>query len=360
MCGGNGVNNCACGFCGGLSPRVRGKRLTRPFPATRRGSIPACAGETHLGTNPRGHQQVYPRVCGGNRVGATHPQYPQGLSPRVRGKRAPKARVTAGRRSIPACAGETHRRTAKSQEHRVYPRVCGGNASVQSAARPANGLSPRVRGKPCSSASRYGTPRSIPACAGETCCWPVAQWSARVYPRVCGGNNELGLQLRHLRGLSPRVRGKRRWPAWGACQTRSIPACAGETETECETDDHRKVYPRVCGGNRLFPEFPQAGHGLSPRVRGKPAAAIMLMASWGSIPACAGETSVNSKRFNAVPVYPRVCGGNCGNAPPPSPPGGLSPRVRGKRWYAPPPPPASRSIPACAGETSPAADSSEP
>ena len=50
--------------------------------------------------------------------------------------------------------------------------------------------------------------------------------------------------------------------------------------------------------------------GLSPRVRGKLAAAGMAAAADGSIPACAGETSVWREILPGSEVYPRVCGGN--------------------------------------------------
>ena len=70
---------------------------------------------------------------------------------------------------------------------RVYPRPCGGTDDIEISARPDEGLSPPVRGNPASSAMTYSIYGSIPARAGE----PEHRWHAprysRVYPRPCGG-----------------------------------------------------------------------------------------------------------------------------------------------------------------------------
>ena len=90
--------------------------------------------------------------------------------------------------------------------------------------------------------------------------------------------------------------------------------------------------------------------GLSPRVRGNPLRACAARRGLGSIPACAGEPTPASARPPRARVYPRVCGGTEGLLAVYVPDGGLSPRVRGNRID-----PAGiscvpRSIPACAGE----------
>ena len=73
-----------------------------------------------------------------------------------------------------------------------------------------------------------------------------------------------------MRGLSPRVRGKRALGMALSALEGSIPACAGETPA-----------------GRPAPSW---ATGLSPRVRGKRALSVALSALEGSIPACAGET----------------------------------------------------------------------
>ena len=70
------------------------------------GSIPACAGEPVTGRRCRIAEGVYPRVCGGTASGKVVCSSQKGLSPRVRGNRAPDSATAQSIRSIPACAGE--------------------------------------------------------------------------------------------------------------------------------------------------------------------------------------------------------------------------------------------------------------
>ena len=51
----------------------------------------------------------------------------------------------------------------------------------------------------------------------------------------------------------------------------------------------RWVYPRVCGGTEEIEIRFSNAKGLSPRVRGNPGGANLIFAPEGSIPACAGE-----------------------------------------------------------------------
>ena len=135
---------------------------------------------------------------------------------------------------------------------------------------------------------------------------------------------------RRQSGLSPRVRGNLGRRRDDEVNGGSIPACAGEPCISRTPGKATPVYPRVCGGTRFVDECP----GLHR----------------GSIPACAGEPVPATPPANSKRVYPRVCGGTAEAVISRSPPGGLSPRVRGNldeygfalRQV--------RSIPACAGE----------
>ena len=171
-------------------------------------------------------------------------------------------------RSIPACAGEPACSLAAFCRRRVYPRVCGGTVCRAVAVHGGHGLSPRVRGNP------------------------------RFIPRLRGGA-----------GLSPRVRGNPPLCWFGGVPNRSIPACAGEPTSLSCREYRATVYPRVCGGtsSARIPSFPTAG--LSPRVRGNPAAPPAARRYSRSIPACAGEPPAYSSPCQWRSVYPRVCGG---------------------------------------------------
>ena len=171
----------------GLSPRVRGSRHARPSAGIRAGSIPACAGEPAMPSALEGDRWVYPRVCGGAPSGTTHPANRDGLSPRVRGSPVQEQQAVRQWRSIPACAGEPGWLHAAAGYTRVYPRVCGGAETQDSACFTTSGLSPRVRGSHTVETMIVTKARSIPACAGEPLSLRMVVVCLRVYPRVCGG-----------------------------------------------------------------------------------------------------------------------------------------------------------------------------
>ncbi len=90
------------------------------------GSIPAGAGEPGPIISVTSLGWVYPRGCGGakNRLGITEPV--PGLSPRVRGSPAFGKGHDAATGSIPAGAGEPLSPPHASPSVTVYPRGCGG------------------------------------------------------------------------------------------------------------------------------------------------------------------------------------------------------------------------------------------
>ena len=167
--------------------------------------------------------------------------------------------------------------------------------------------------------------QSIPAAAGEPRGSRPSAAARAVYPRACGGTTNNNYSLAAQDGLSPRPRGNRRRNRRGGFRPRSIPAPAGA--------------PPV---------------GLSPRLRGNRVLGADGLDLRGSIPAPAGEPGVSGPRSVAVPVYPRACGGT-GNGPCESVISyGLSPRLRGNLHHADKVTPEVRSIPAPAGEPTPA------
>ena len=350
VCGGTPGVDRRAGAAAGLSPRVRGNHTRQGERDTRRGSIPACAGEPRRGMGGRRLCAVYPRVCGGTGSRRRTMEPIGGLSPRVRGNPDDAAEWFWSQRSIPACAGEPHRPPACQSLAGVYPRVCGGTGSRRRTMEPIGGLSPRVRGNPDDAAEWFWSQRSIPACAGEPHRPPACQSLAGVYPRVCGGTR-LSLVHWHVRrGLSPRVRGNPSPTSPSMSYSRSIPACAGEPRCGLRRTLSSRVYPRVCGGTIYLLEPPIKIIGLSPRVRGNLRRAVNRFAHHRSIPACAGEPAASLAAAGVVKVYPRVCGGTGRLGLATRNDRGLSPRVRGNQYTTSIPQPQTGSIPACAGE----------
>ena len=233
---------------GGLSPRVRGNRQRGHERPRYMRSIPACAGEPVAPVYPATRYRVYPRVCGGTWSKYSSGTTWRGLSPRVRGNRVTTTEGPGREGSIPACAGEPDCGRATSMAFRVYPRVCGGTRWSLFCPPLSWGLSPRVRGNPLISISLFGGRRSIPACAGEPALPCLGRCLYWVYPRVCGGTPRWTISASRCEGLSPRVRGNRRGPLVAVVGLRSIPACAGEPSASPAARGSRGVYPRVCGG----------------------------------------------------------------------------------------------------------------
>ena len=160
-------------FCG-LSPLARGKRRVAKRRILQVGPIPAGAGETAARRDQSQTCRAYPRWRGGNTC--THPDAPTrwGLSPLARGKLQVAEHFHSRRGPIPAGAGETTCGMASSRASRAYPRWRGGNVVSVNTAIQQQGLSPLARGKQGSVRPGELASGPIPAGAGETfdnCRW---------------------------------------------------------------------------------------------------------------------------------------------------------------------------------------------
>ena len=255
------------------------------------GSIPACAGEPYAHSRETASiAGLSPRVRGSRHV-QERTRGAVGSIPRVRGSRASWVRVGCDTGSIPACAGEPCRPSSEQRPQRVYPRVCGGASALTAPANSIWGLSPRVRGSLHRVIGGAQVAGSIPACAGEPTTNDDQDVLHGVYPRVCGGAEGEAVMMSIWKGLSPRVRGSRAYALLGPITTGSIPACAGEPLTAIGARSCSRVYPRVCGGATFGLSDFTPTDGLSPRVRGSHGIDASADGNDGSIPACAGEPS---------------------------------------------------------------------
>ena len=170
---------------------------------------------------------------------------------------------------------------------------------------------------------------------------------------MCGGTGLGVWRGCPTRGLSPRVRGNPGRPRRRPGGDGSIPACAGEPRRRPRGTAATRVYPRVCGGTGIWIVPLAAACGLSPRVRGNPEFPAPRRRPGGSIPACAGEPSPARCAARQRRVYPRVCGGTHDYVARLTDAEGLSPRVRGNPADVGARRPKGGSIPACAGEPRP-------
>ncbi len=293
------------------------------------GSIPAHAGEPPSVGAVAPSPGVYPRACGGTRLVPLALGLVQGLSPRMRGNLARGIRADSGRGSIPAHAGEPSGPVPPSmwtgvypracgeprpadRRHRstwVYPRACGGTRLEAMGHVYHEGLSPRMRGNPPLRPYPVVAQGSIPAHAGEPPCHGTGAVPDQVYPRACGGTGQDRRLLRPARGLSPRMRGNLAGVVLRLLQAGSIPAHAGEPRPAWPRAPRRGVYPRACGGTAYGLEQIGGPEGLSPRMRGNLVQALYDLANTRSIPAHAGEPSPAGEVPRSPRVYPRACGG---------------------------------------------------
>ena len=207
-------------------------------------------------------------MCGGTTLPGMRPTHARGLSPRVRGNRAKSACAPAAKGTIPACAGEPKVAPVQGGVALDYPRVCGGTRPIRNPASPVWGLSPRVRGNPLCPSRHIPGAQTIPACAGEPYRQTARTAVEMDYPRVCGGTCRGAARPCKCGGLSPRVRGNRVSVERTHKVTRTVPACAGEPRANGNHIARRRDCPRVCGGTSFPRGRPGLPTGLSPRVRG--------------------------------------------------------------------------------------------
>ena len=292
----------------GLSPRVRGSRLVRKAADFYYGIIPACAGKPRPPAAAAPPPRDYPRVCGEAFDEVAAGRRWTGLSPRVRGSRFSGHGLSLLQGIIPACAGKP---AAASRAARIagdYPRVCGEARYPLNIGGEGDGLSPRVRGSQGATYFGAGNIGIIPACAGKPLGMGQVSRQRGDYPRVCGEARR-GYRAQGGRyGLSPRVRGSPAAPAAAGARHRIIPACAGKPTFHPRPGQRPWDYPRVCGEAKIAGTGRALREGLSPRVRGSRRKQTPCAATPGIIPACAGKPVTCSGRNRPIKDYPRVCG----------------------------------------------------
>ncbi len=152
-----------------------------------------------------------------------------GSSPRMRGTRAGWLPRSAGRRFIPAYAGNTRPVSYRLSRTPVHPRVCGEHALNLIGEHLDGGSSPRMRGTLRGEGGIDILARFIPAYAGNTVWSAFPACKFAVHPRVCGEHDMLTVPAGVAIGSSPRMRGTRQRRHGRPVRLRFIPAYAGNT-----------------------------------------------------------------------------------------------------------------------------------
>ena len=189
--------------------------------------IPACAGNSAAWRRHECGPADHPRVCGELLHAASNGTRSTGSSPRVRGTLDDLLVELGELRIIPACAGNSSRRSSESCSTR--------------------GSSPRVRGTlPPAGGCNQGR-RIIPACAGNSVFSRRPTGRTTDHPRVCGELLSRRTTDCRSTGSSPRVRGTLCVPSRSVTRMRIIPACAGNSSTARLNHSSNSDHPRVCG-----------------------------------------------------------------------------------------------------------------
>ena len=209
---------------------MRGKRVALAVAEQPAGLIPAHAGKTRLTSRVCGDSGAHPRACGENSRVSACISPAEGSSPRMRGKLAGPRRGYGGYGLIPAHAGKTCRPSDAIRRRSAHPRACGENRSTSCARPRPPGSSPRMRGKLIDQLSAQSRQGLIPAHAGKTGFRRVARRRVPAHPRACGENRSTSCARPRPPGSSPRMRGKRQGQKNPVMIHGLIPAHAGKTK----------------------------------------------------------------------------------------------------------------------------------
>ena len=172
----------------GSSPRVRGKLVVLLNVPQEHRLIPARAGKTQRRSTPPRASWAHPRACGENGRRGERGLALGGSSPRVRGKLDGVDADLQGGRLIPARAGKTLRARCAAGGPGAHPRACGENLRGPGGRDYPQGSSPRVRGKRGAGLPAPSLDRLIPARAGKTPCGRSRRPAPPAHPRACGEN----------------------------------------------------------------------------------------------------------------------------------------------------------------------------
>ena len=226
-CGEHWMRTAACRISLGSSPLVRGAPRPEAQRRCARGIIPARAGSTNHPEAISTPGWDHPRSCGEHYF---------------------RCRRVANREGIiPARAGSTARRPSPRHAIWDHPRSCGEHMRSARLASFSQGSSPLVRGAPHDPPVEVLGTGIIPARAGSTCARQARTGSGRDHPRSCGEHcNRDGRDTR-LEGSSPLVRRARTASNRSSLALRIIPARAGSTIASSASTRQSKDHPRSCG-----------------------------------------------------------------------------------------------------------------
>ena len=125
--------------------------------------------------------------------------------------------------------------------------MCGEHNLREHQVKAFVGSSPRVWGTPDSTHALTAPRRFIPTCVGNTTLTPFREIDEPVHPHVCGEHDRYDASVALRDGSSPRVWGTRNDGKIDMLLLRFIPTCVGNTRYPKVRNLARTVHPHVCG-----------------------------------------------------------------------------------------------------------------
>ena len=292
-----------------VHPRSRGEHASWRSPASpSTGSSPLARGTRTLPRKPLVPCPVHPRSRGEHRLLSPRATPPTGSSPLARGTPEDGSVVARYDRFIPARAGNTRPKSARTTRVPVHPRSRGEHAAATPGAAMSPGSSPLARGTHHQELPVLGVRRFIPARAGNTRDRHVPATSMPVHPRSRGEHLIISPILYWNDGSSPLARGTRTGAARRWTPIRFIPARAGNTSAARRRRGSLPVHPRSRGEHVREPRDAGRRFGSSPLARGTPRRLVGVEALFRFIPARAGNTLRRLRASAPRPVHPRSRG----------------------------------------------------
>ena len=191
----------------GSSPQARGTHLRDASLDLTDRFIPAGAGNTYGRPSPIQEASVHPRRRGEHPPGVITSCSTSGSSPQARGTPGRRPHRRHHRRFIPAGAGNTIIWLGHYMASAVHPRRRGEhNVAVYYIIRPV-GSSPQARGTPMHHVYRPAGKRFIPAGAGNTLVAHIGDPRFAVHPRRRGEHGTRSSGILFPNGSSPQARG---------------------------------------------------------------------------------------------------------------------------------------------------------
>ena len=292
-----------------VHPRIRGERMVTI--AVRSGSVgssPHTRGTQPLLRGGRPCARVIPVYAGNAQATTTGPYLPDGSSPHARGTHRGGDDPIRPVRFIPAYAGNAASRCSMRARISVHPRMRGERSKKPRTFWRHFGSSPHTRGTRTQHRPADAGRRFIPAYAGNARAGHQPMRGLTVHPRIRGERQPLSRQYSSAAGSSPHTRGTQHAAARSASHVRFIPAYAGNAVLHVPRHPCTAVHPRIRGERTMGNPAPALSIGSSPHTRGTLDRATVPRAAGRFIPAYAGNALITAAYPRETSVHPRIRG----------------------------------------------------